>query len=53
MLRELIYVDTDKVRSLLSQRGEGVTEEQRVTAKKQGTMSGGMRNVASREQVWG
>jgi hypothetical protein len=53
MLRELIYVDTDKVRSLLSQREGGVAEEQRVTAKKQGTMSGGMRNVASREQTWG
>lgn len=53
MLRELIYVDTDKVRSLLSQHEGGVAEDQRVTEKKQGSLSGGMRNVASREQVWG
>ncbi|MCO8274790.1 hypothetical protein M1L60_29760 [Actinoplanes sp. TRM 88003] len=53
MLRELIYVDTDKVRSLLSQMDGGVAEDIRVTEKKQGRMSGGMRNVASREHVWG
>jgi len=53
MLRELIYVDTDKVRSLLSQMDGGVTEDLKVTEKKQGSLSGGMRNVASREQVWG
>jgi hypothetical protein len=53
MLRELIYVDTDKVRSLLSQMDGGVTEDLKVTEKKQGSLSGGMRNVASREQLWG
>ncbi|QKW11406.1 MULTISPECIES: hypothetical protein [unclassified Micromonospora] len=53
MMRELIYVDTDKVRSLLAQRDGGITEDQKVTEKKQGTLSGGMRNVANREQVWG
>jgi hypothetical protein len=53
MLRELIYVDADKVRSLLAQLEEGVTEDKRVTEKKQANLSGGMRNVASREQIWG
>jgi hypothetical protein len=53
MLRELIYVDTDKVRSLLAQMDGSVTEDLKVTEKKQGSLSGGMRNVASREQVWG
>jgi hypothetical protein len=31
----------------------GVTEDLKTTEKKQGRLSGGMRNVASREQVWG
>ncbi|MDG4760741.1 hypothetical protein [Micromonospora sp. WMMD710] len=53
MLRELIYVDSDKVRSLLSQREGGIAEDQRVTEKKQGTLSGGVRHIASREQIWG
>ncbi|GAA0534857.1 hypothetical protein GCM10010172_14940 [Paractinoplanes ferrugineus] len=52
-LRELIYVDTDKVRSLLSQREGGVTEDQRVTEKRQGAFAGGIPKVASREQMWG
>lgn len=33
MLRELIYVDTDKVRSLLAQMDGSVTEDLKVTEK--------------------
>ncbi|WP_157748049.1 DUF6414 family protein [Micromonospora echinaurantiaca] len=53
MLREFIYVDADKVRSLLAQLDGGVAEELKVTEKDQGNLTGGIRNVASREKVWG
>ncbi|MEU1360113.1 hypothetical protein ABZ356_09755 [Micromonospora zamorensis] len=53
MLREFIYVDADKVRSLLAQLDGGVAEELKVTEKDQGNLTGGIRNVASREKIWG
>jgi hypothetical protein len=53
VLREFIYVDTDKVRSLLAQLDGGVAEELKVTEKDQGNLTGGIKNVASREKAWG
>ncbi|MGW4155775.1 DUF6414 family protein [Micromonospora chersina] len=53
MLREFMYVDTDKVRSILAQLDGGVAEELNVTTKNQGKLAGGIKSIASREQMWG
>ncbi|MEU6204468.1 hypothetical protein ABZ814_12880 [Micromonospora musae] len=53
ILREFLYVDTDKVRSLLAQRDGGIVEEIKSTAKEEGRGGIGIRNVANREGMWG
>ncbi len=52
MLREFLYVDVDKVRSLVAQLEGGVPEEDRVTGKDQGKLTLGLRNLASRDRDW-
>ncbi|MEV0809278.1 hypothetical protein [Micromonospora sp. NPDC050200] len=50
MLREFLYVDTQKVRSLLAQLGDGgVSEEVKITEKTQNKLSIGARNIANRD----
>ena len=52
MLREFLYVDTDKVRSLLAQMNGGVVEEFKETDKKEGKGGIGIKGFATREGVW-
>ena len=53
MLREFLYVDTDKVRSLLAQLDEGVEEEVRVTEKTQTKLSIGTKQILNRDRDTG
>lgn len=53
MLREFLYVDADKVRSILAQIDGGVTEEVSRTEKDVHRLAGGVKNVFDREKVWG
>ncbi|MFE5501514.1 hypothetical protein ACFQ73_03050 [Amycolatopsis japonica] len=52
-LREYLYVDADKVRSLLTQLDGGVAEETRRTEKTIKTTTGGVKSIASHERNWG
>ncbi|WP_152603598.1 DUF6414 family protein [Amycolatopsis rifamycinica] len=52
-LREYLYVDADKVRSLLTQLDGGVAEEMRRTEKTTKATTGGIKSVASHERNWG
>lgn len=52
ILREFLYVDTDKVKSLLAQMNGGVVEELKETDKKEGKGSVGVKGFATREGVW-
>ncbi|MEU4644956.1 hypothetical protein [Micromonospora sp. NPDC023814] len=52
ILREFLYVDTDKVKSLVAQMDGGVVEEVKETQKKEGKGGIGVRGFATREGVW-
>ncbi|MEU7928135.1 hypothetical protein [Micromonospora sp. NPDC049107] len=52
ILREFLYVDTDKVRSLVAQMNGGVAEEVKETQKKEGKGGVGIKGFATREGVW-
>lgn len=53
ILREFLYVDTDKVRSLLAQLEGGVAEEQRVSDTDAKKLSLGLGKWINHEQNWG
>ena len=53
VLREFLYVDSVKVRSLLAQLDGGVPEEMRRTDKTQATSGVGFRAIASHGREWG
>ncbi|MFD3436870.1 hypothetical protein ACFWU3_05110 [Streptomyces sp. NPDC058685] len=53
LLREFLYVDTDKVRSMLGQLDEGVAEEARDTSRHEKRSEGGVKGFASHYQNWG
>ncbi len=51
MLREFLYVDTEKVRSLLAQIGDGgISEEIKITERTQTKLSIGAKNIANRDR---
>jgi hypothetical protein len=50
VLREFLYVDTDKVRSLLAQLDEGINEEVQITEKNQTKLSVGAKSILARDQ---
>ncbi|MFJ1543348.1 hypothetical protein ACIODS_32940 [Micromonospora chalcea] len=52
ILREFLYVDTDKVRSLVAQMNGGVTEEIKEVEKKEGKGGVGVKGFVTREGVW-
>ncbi|PSK99306.1 hypothetical protein CLV63_10327 [Murinocardiopsis flavida] len=53
ILREFLYVDTDKVRSMQAQIDGGISENQGNTTKKMKTTSGGTKGILSHQQEWG
>lgn len=53
ILREFLYVDTDKVRAMLAQLDGGVAEEERETNKQEKKYTVGPRSVAQHLQVTG
>jgi hypothetical protein len=53
ILREFLYVDTDKVRAMLAQLDGGVAEEERQTDKQEKKYTVGPRSVAQHLQVTG
>ncbi|MFJ8833338.1 hypothetical protein [Micromonospora aurantiaca] len=53
MLREFLYVDTDKVRSLLAQIDGSVGEEVRITEKDQTKLTLGAKNFIARDKDTG
>jgi hypothetical protein len=53
LLREFLYVDFDKVRSLLAQLDGGVPEERRQTEKSQARSGIGVKAIASHGREWG
>ncbi|MFG2105817.1 DUF6414 family protein [Micromonospora chersina] len=51
LLREFLYVDTEKVRSLLAQIGDGgISEEIKITERVQTRLSVGAKNIANRDR---
>lgn len=53
ILREFLYVDTDKVRAMLAQLDGGVAEEERETSSHEKRITVGPRSVAQHLQVTG
>ncbi|MFF8575936.1 hypothetical protein ACF06L_32445 [Streptomyces sp. NPDC015408] len=53
ILREFLYVDTDKVRAMLAQLAGGVAEEERETSRHEKRNTVGPRSVAQHLQVTG
>lgn len=53
MLREFLYVDTEKVRSMLAQLEGGVEEESRRTERHDKRTEGGIKGVGLHQQAWG
>lgn len=53
IIREFLYVDTDKVRSMLAQLEGGVEEEERTTDKKTKRSEGGVKGFLGHYQEWG
>jgi hypothetical protein len=53
ILREFLYVDTDKVRAMLAQLSGGVAEEERETSRHEKRNTVGPRSVAQHLQVTG
>ncbi|MFF5444823.1 hypothetical protein [Streptomyces sp. NPDC012888] len=53
ILREFLYVDTDKVRAMLAQLDGGVAEEERETSREERKNTVGPRSVAQHLQVTG
>lgn len=53
ILREFLYVDTDKVRAMLAQLDDGIAEERRETTKQDRRTEGGFKGFAGHYQGWG
>lgn len=53
ILREFLYVDTDKVRSMQAQLDGGIAEEERETTKNDKRTEAGVKGLASHYQNWG
>jgi hypothetical protein len=53
ILREFLYVDTDKVRSLLAQLADGVPEQRSLTDKTHATSGIGLKAIVSHDRDWG
>jgi hypothetical protein len=53
VLREFLYVDTDKVRSMLAQIEGGIAEEARETERRDKRTEAGVKGVGLHQQSWG
>ena len=53
MLREFLYVDTEKVRSMLAELEGGIEEEIRKTERHDKRTEGGVRGIGLHQQSWG
>ena len=52
LLREFLYVDSDKVRSMVTQIAGGVDEEVRQPDRSQSAVTGGLKGVVSGDKLW-
>lgn len=53
LLREFLYVDTDKVRGLLAQLDEGIVEGSKERGHQEKVSGAGLKNLAQHSQRWG
>jgi hypothetical protein len=53
VLREFLYVDTEKVRSMLAQMEGGIAEEARETERRDKRTEAGVKGVGLHQQSWG
>jgi hypothetical protein len=53
VLREFLYVDTEKVRSMLAQIEGGIAEEARETERRDKRTEAGVKGVGLHQQSWG
>jgi hypothetical protein len=53
VLREFLYVDTEKVRSMLAQIEGGIAEEARETERRDKRTEAGVKGIGLHQQAWG